>query len=130
MFNLVIFPTFLFFNPFLYMKIIFPFFVSFRDLLKNLRSHKDEDLLKGQAVKNQKVLCLHSCYLTCSHSNFIFKVHLVLFFYHLKALWLSKRFMVHFGYILESHFVQLNMFKGFCLDVEEVHSVCLHNKAL
>ena len=37
---------------------------------------------------------------------------------------------MHFGYILESHFVQLNMFKGFCLDVEEVHSVCLHNKAL
>ncbi|KAJ9680597.1 hypothetical protein PVL29_019802 [Vitis rotundifolia] len=27
-----------------------------QDLLKNLRSHKDEDLLKGQAVKNQKAL--------------------------------------------------------------------------
>lgn len=27
-----------------------------RDMLKNLKRHKDEDILKGQAVKNQKVL--------------------------------------------------------------------------
>ncbi|XP_021803070.1 protein AATF-like [Prunus avium] len=42
------------------MKLIFSFvFFSFfpcRDILKNLKRHKDEDLLKGQAVKNQKAL--------------------------------------------------------------------------
>ncbi|TQE01188.1 hypothetical protein C1H46_013211 [Malus baccata] len=27
-----------------------------QDILKNLKGHKDEDLLKGQAVKNQKAL--------------------------------------------------------------------------
>ncbi|CAL5380261.1 unnamed protein product [Camellia sinensis] len=30
--------------------------LSHRDLLRNLKRHKDEDLLKGQAVKSQKVL--------------------------------------------------------------------------
>jgi len=32
--------------------------ISFRDILKDLKRHKDEDLLKGQAVKNQKVWLL------------------------------------------------------------------------
>ncbi|KAK6804335.1 hypothetical protein RDI58_002119 [Solanum bulbocastanum] len=31
-------------------------YYAHRDLLKNLTQHKDEDLLKGQAVKNQKAL--------------------------------------------------------------------------
>ena len=29
---------------------------SFRNLIHNLKRHKDEDLLKGQAIKSQKVL--------------------------------------------------------------------------
>lgn len=35
-------------------------------MLKNLKRHKDEDILKGQAVKNQKVLCF---YLISSMAN-------------------------------------------------------------
>ena len=34
------------------------FCFNFRDIWKNLKRHKDEDLIKGQAVKNQKVFNL------------------------------------------------------------------------
>ena len=38
--------------------IIVGFQFSFRDIFNDLKRHKDEDLLKGQAVKNQKVWVL------------------------------------------------------------------------
>lgn len=41
-----------------YAAVVFYFYLSFRGLsLENLKLRKDEDLRKGQAVKNQKVDC-------------------------------------------------------------------------
>lgn len=34
-------------------------FPLFRDILKNLKQHKDDDLRKGEAVKSQKVCTLY-----------------------------------------------------------------------
>lgn len=47
-------------NAYLRINVIYLFWVliSFRDILKDLKRHKDEDVLKGQAVKNQKVWLL------------------------------------------------------------------------